>query len=87
MLLRAAPQTLEALAKALSVSTRTIRRDLAALQAVPLPITSRFEGDRHGVQREQPNVWALGETPAWPRREIAPVAEPSGTESADAVRS
>ena len=70
VLLRRAPRTLAELAQLLGCHQRTIRRDLYALQAVPLPITSRYaanEGTRphplrgrrwsHGDHLE-PNVWS-----------------------------
>lgn len=75
VLLRCRPHTLQDLAEKLSVSTRTIRRDLQALQAVPLPIQSRFASPtRAGIRGADPNEWFLGEIPAWPRREVAPIA-------------
>jgi hypothetical protein len=76
VLLRCHPHTLHDLAVKLGVCTRTIRRDLKALQAVPLPIGGRFpEGEsRKGIQAQEPQLWSWGETPAWPRREVAPIA-------------
>lgn len=79
VLLRCQPHTLQELSEKLSVCTRTIRRDLRALQAVPLPIESRFtEPTRAGIRSGEANVWSLGETPAWPRREVSPIADPPG---------
>lgn len=75
VLLRCAPHTLDELAAKLRVSPRTIRRDLKALQAVPLPIVGRFnEASRKGVRGQDPQLWAWGETPAWPRRDRGPIA-------------
>jgi hypothetical protein len=76
VLLRRAPHTLDELSRKLSVSTRTIRRDLKALQAVPLPIMGRFvEGTRRGIRGQDPQLWCWGEVPAWPRRDVGPVAD------------
>lgn len=74
--LRQGPRTLRELAQLLDVHPRTVRRDLYALQRVPLPVSSRFDGaSRQGIRRGDPNVWCLGETPAWPRDAPFPVAE------------
>lgn len=77
LLLRSQPHTLEDLARKLSVSARTIRRDLKALQAIPLPIQTRFpeEGHRRHVRAVEPQLWYLGEIAEWPRREVVPVAD------------
>jgi hypothetical protein len=42
VLLRRAPRTLSELARLLDCHQRTVRRDLYALQAVPLPIGSKY---------------------------------------------
>jgi len=69
VILRQRPSTLQMLAEDLGVTTRTIRRDLKALQRVPLPIGIR---SRRGLRGGDPNVWILGEVPEWPRREDLP---------------
>jgi len=83
--LRQRPHTLEELARMLSCSKRTIRRDLYALQRVPFPIESRFPtGEHHrrlGVRACDQNEWFLGEVPAWPRREVAPIADVAASQS------
>lgn len=76
--LRQGPRTLRQLAEELGVCQRTVRRDLYALQRVPLPISSLFPGGdaaRKGIRAQDPNLWCLGETPAWPRREAFPARE------------
>jgi hypothetical protein len=80
VLLRAKPHTLEELAKALSVSERTIRRDILALQAVPLPIESRFppagtRSPRFGIQVHRRNEWFIRATAEWPEGSRIPVAD------------
>lgn len=87
VLLRRAPRTLPELATLLGCCQRTVRRDLYALQAVPLPITSRYtanEGSDPHPNTGRPkqdtggpalNLWAIGETPEWPRNEPVPVRE------------
>jgi biotin operon repressor len=67
VLLRGGPKTLLQLADALAVSTRTIMRDLTALQNVPFPITSDRE---HGPVHAR---WSLASIPEWPRNEAVPV--------------
>lgn len=85
LLLRSAPRSLSELAAMLGVHERTIRRDLCALQRVPLPITCRYpidEGNtRRGIRTADPNLWYFGETPVWPRRELAPLADPTAMET------
>lgn len=74
--LRQGPRSLRQLAEALAVHPRTVRRDISALQRVPLPITSRFDGDsREGIRSADPQVWSLGATPAWPRDQLYPIAD------------
>jgi len=81
--LRQAPRTLVELAELMAVHPRTVRRDLMALQRVPLPVTSQFDGrSRQGIRSSDPNVWCLGETPAWPRHECFPMAELPGAMAA-----
>lgn len=80
VLLRAKPHTLEDLAKALSASERTIRRDILALQAVPLPIESRFppvgsRSPRFGVQVHRRNEWFIRASAEWPEGSPVPVAD------------
>jgi hypothetical protein len=76
VLLRCAPHTLDELAEKLRVCTRTIRRDLKALQAVPLPVVGVFpESSRKGIQAQQPQRWMIGELPAWPEADPVPAAE------------
>ncbi len=76
VLLRCAPHTIDELAEKLSVCTRTIRRDLKALQAIPLPIVSVLPpGSRKGVRTVDVQRWSIEETPAWPARANAPVAD------------
>src|SRR4051812_13073160 len=82
VLLRRAPRTLSELAKLLDCHQRTVRRDLYALQAVPLPIGNKYpagEGvdpcpiaGRHG---DRENVWAIGVMEAWPRSDEVPTDE------------
>jgi hypothetical protein len=88
VLLRRAPRTLSELARLLDCHQRTVRRDLYALQAVPLPIGSKYpagEGvdpcpitGRHG---DRENVWAIGVMEAWPRTDEVPTDELAFTES------
>lgn len=81
VLLRSRPHTLPELAGLLGVHPRTIRRDLVALKSVPLPIESRLTApSRAGVRGAEPNVWCVGEIPAWPREEPTPIAD-VGTEA------
>lgn len=81
VLIRQQPRTLNELADMLGVHPRTIRRDLVALKSVPLPIESRFTTQsRTGIRAAEANFWALGEIPAWPRREPTPIAD-VGTEA------
>lgn len=78
VLLRQRPRSLAELAQMLSTSERTIRRDLYALQRVPLPITSRYPigvGAREGVRSVDQNEWCLEECAVWPRQEVAPIAD------------
>lgn len=71
VLLRRQRWTLPALAAHCGVCERTIRRDLTALQAVPLPIV--FEPAE--PRSRKPAVWALASASAWPRNEATPVRE------------
>lgn len=72
VLLRRGPKTLKQLARALDCCERTIRRDLEALQAVPLPIVR--QGSASDNERDKP--WALAKSfPEWPRDEETPVRE------------
>jgi predicted DNA-binding transcriptional regulator YafY len=80
VLLRAKPHTLDELADKLSVTSRTIRRDIVALQSVPLPIESRYpvagpRSPRYGVQAQLQNEWFIKATPEWPAGERTPVAD------------
>lgn len=79
VLLRARPHTLDELADAFRVTKRTIRRDLRALQQIPLPVESRFptgvEATRHGVRAIDRNVWFVRELAAWPDGARVPVAD------------
>lgn len=83
LFLRQRPHTLGELAQMLGKSQRTIRRDLYALRGVPFPIDSRFPTGskqvRHGVRACDQNEWFLGEVPAWPRREVVPIADVSAS--------
>lgn len=75
VLLRQQPQTLAGLARMLSVSPRTIRRDLQLLQQVPLPVASRFPEGRKGVRAEDATEWFIADTAAWPAGERVPRAD------------
>jgi predicted DNA-binding transcriptional regulator YafY len=68
VLLRRGPQTIEQIARALSVCHRTVYRDLDALAAVPFPIERRINGARH----EQTALLAM---PEWPRNEATPTQD------------
>jgi predicted DNA-binding transcriptional regulator YafY len=70
VILRRGPRTLTALAKDLEVTTRTVRRDLEALQSVPLPIAQVVRRDKHRSAQ-----WGMDLLPEWPRNEYAPVRE------------
>lgn len=81
VLLRRAPRTLSELAKLLDCHQRTVRRDLYALQAVPLPIGSKYPAGE-GVdpcpmkgRNDRENVWAIGVMDEWPRTEEVPSDE------------
>lgn len=82
VLLRTRPHQLAELARMLSVSERTIRRDLQALQRVPLPIESRHPSPfspsvscRLGVRAIDRQEWFIKAMPAWPDREVAPIGD------------
>jgi hypothetical protein len=87
VLLRRAPRTLSELARLLDCHQRTVRRDLYALQAVPLPITSKYaagEGIDPSPLKGRPlnpnwnmdrNMWALGAIDEWPRHDETPAEE------------
>lgn len=60
VLLRCQPHTIAALAIKLGVCPRTIRRDLIALRAVPLPVDHRFTS-RKGVRAVERDEWFCGE--------------------------
>ncbi len=82
VLLRTRPHQLAELARMLSVSERTIRRDLQALQRVPLPIESRYPAPcspsvscRLGVRAVDRQEWFIKAMPEWPDREVAPIAD------------
>lgn len=79
VLLRQRPYRLDELADMLRVSTRTVRRDLDALRAVPLPIQTRFPigpgGTRKDVRITDRNEWFCGELPAWPARQVSPISD------------
>jgi hypothetical protein len=83
VLIRQKPRRLAELAEMLRVSERQIRRDLEALQAVPFPIQSRFPtgqaATRKNVRADLVNEWYCGDTPAWPTREPAPIADLSSS--------
>jgi biotin operon repressor len=67
--------TLEQLATELQCSQRTLMRDIEVLEAVGLPITTAVER-RRGIKGE---FFFAGDWPAWPRNEVAPVAELSSS--------
>jgi predicted DNA-binding transcriptional regulator YafY len=67
--------TLEQLARELQCSQRTIARDIEVLEAVGLPITTTVER-RRGLTVE---FLFAGNWPAWPRNEVAPVADLKST--------
>lgn len=73
VILRRGWWTLDQLADQLDCSTRTIRRDLVALQTVPLPIVERRNEDEQGL--DEPALWSVGAIDAWPRREATPVKD------------
>lgn len=75
VLLRAKPHTLGQLAAALGVHERTIRRDVVALQRVPLPIESRYP-TRAGVRAADRSEWFIREMPEWPSGSHVPVSGP-----------
>ena len=86
VLLRRRPHTLPELAAALRCCQRTVRRDIYALQAVPLPIASKWpagEGVDPSPVKGRPysgliidaNVWSLGAMPEWPRNDEVPSDE------------
>jgi predicted DNA-binding transcriptional regulator YafY len=50
VLLRRAPRTLSELAKLLDCHQRTVRRDLYALQAVPLPIGNKYPPGKASIR-------------------------------------
>src|SRR5262245_52433831 len=75
LLLRAKPHTLEQLAQALGAAERTIRRDLVALQRIPLPIEARYP-TRAGVRAADKSEWFIKEMPEWPSRSPVPVGGP-----------
>jgi predicted DNA-binding transcriptional regulator YafY len=87
VLLRRGPKSLKQLSRALDCHERTVRRDLYALQAAGLPITSRFaanEGtdpsplkDRpwRGFGEPEPNAWFICGMAEWPNDEVLPVDE------------
>jgi hypothetical protein len=80
--LRQGPRTMQQLAEALDVHPRTVRRDIYALQRVPLPITSRFTtATRQGIRVVDHNLWSLGEMAEWPRREAFPTGAIGGQEA------
>ena len=74
VLLRQRPHRLGELAQMLGASERTIRRDLAALQAVPLPVESRLplQGTipgpscRRGLRGVERNEWFVRDVTPWP---------------------
>jgi hypothetical protein len=58
VLLRRAPRTLPELAQLLECTERTVRRDIYALQAVPLPIGNKYpagEGMEPGPMKGRPH--------------------------------
>lgn len=61
VMLRGGPHRLESLARELGVTTRTIRRDLAALEEAGLPVDLSPAGR-----------WFVRETAEWPRQATAP---------------
>lgn len=87
VLLRRAPRTLPELAQLLECTERTVRRDIYALQAVPLPIGNKYpagEGMDPGPMKGRPhpkgrlwdaNVWAIGVMDEWPRTDELPARE------------
>ena len=82
VLLRARPHQLAELARMLGVSERTIRRDLAAVQLVPLPIESRHPSPyspsvscRLGVRAIDRNEWFIKAMPEWPEGAPVPGAD------------
>lgn len=79
VLLKAKPHAREELARALSTSERTIRRDILALQSVPLPIESRFptgpRSSRFGIQAGRRNEWFVKDMPEWPDGAHVPSAD------------
>lgn len=82
VLLRTRPHQLAELARMLGVSERTVRRDLKALQRVPLPIESRHPSPlspsvscRLGVRAIDRNEWFIKHMPEWPDLEHVPTAD------------
>jgi len=77
VLLRRGARTIPDLARILGCSERTVRRDLYALQAVPLPIESLRPMTEDGVYlpNREPNVWRMRPCEHWPRGETLPTRE------------
>ena len=75
LLLRRGQQTLADLSRELDCSQRTVRRDLAVLESIPLPITSWRGNNEGGIDAGGTVYWALDAMPEWPRRAVAPVRQ------------
>jgi hypothetical protein len=62
-------RSINELAREFGVTTRTIRRDLEVLQAVPMPLVRV----RLGI--DGPARWRIGTVPGWPEEEPSPTED------------
>lgn len=71
VMLRLNKLTIAQMANRLGVNARTVRRDLAMLRSVPLPILYAGVGNA-----ADPRVFWVGSLASWPRNEAAPISVP-----------